>query len=129
VIPGQVYFQVIAEPVAGSTTGALSLKPHRTLDALDGAGYQFAQARGLIVLDTPIGLVAVLPIGMCHVSSVVVTAEVGVTVRKGEELSYFQFGGSDIILLFEAKSNVSITAQPGIHYKMGTRIGQAFPVI
>jgi phosphatidylserine decarboxylase len=129
VIPGQVYFQVIAEPVAGSTTGALSLKPHRTFDALDGAGYQFAQARGLIVLDTPIGLVAVLPIGMTQVSSVVITAEVGVTVRKGEELAYFQFGGSDIILLFEAKSNVSITAQAGTHYKMGTRIGQAFPVI
>jgi len=129
VIPGQVYFQVIAEPVAGSATGALSLKPRRTFDALDGAGYQFAQARGLIVLDTPIGLVAILPIGMCQVSSVVITAEVGVTVRKGEELSYFQFGGSDIVLLFEAKSNVSITAQAGTHYKMGTRIGQAFPVI
>jgi phosphatidylserine decarboxylase len=129
VIPGQVYFQVIAEAVAGSTTGALSLKAHRTFDTVDGAGYQFAQARGLIVLDTPIGLVAVLPIGMTQVSSVVVTAEVGVTVRKGEELSYFQFGGSDIILLFEPKSNVSITAQPGTHYKMGTRIGQAFPVI
>jgi phosphatidylserine decarboxylase len=83
----------------------------------------------LIVLDTPIGLVAVLPIGMTQVSSVVITAEVGVTVRKGEELAYFQFGGSDIILLFEAKSNVSITAQAGTHYKMGTRIGQAFPVI
>ena len=129
VIPGQVYFQVVAVPVAGSTSGSLSLRPRRTFDAVDGAGFQFAQARGLIVLDTPIGLVAVLPIGMCQVSSVVVTAEVGVTVRKGEELSYFQFGGSDIILLFEAKSNVSITAQVGNHYKMGTRIGQAFPVI
>ncbi len=129
VIPGQVYLQVIAEPVAGDATGAKSLRPRRTFDAPDDAGYQFAQARGLIVLDTPIGLVAVLPIGMCQVSSVIVTAEVGVTVRKGEELSYFQFGGSDIILLFEAKSNVSITAQVGTHYKMGTRIAQAFPVI
>jgi phosphatidylserine decarboxylase len=59
----------------------------------------------------------------------VITAEVGVTVRKGEELSYFQFGGSDIIVLFEAQSNVSFTAQPNVHYKMGTRIAQAFPVI
>ncbi len=80
------------------------------------------------MLDTSIGLVAVLPIGMSQVSSVVMTAEVGVTVRKGEELSYFQFGGSDIIVVFEAKSNVSITAQVGTHYKMGTRIAQAFPV-
>lgn len=129
VIPGQVYLEVIAEPINGDATGAKHLKPARTFDAPDDPGYQFAQARGLIVLDTPIGIVAVLPIGMCQVSSVVITAEVGVTVRKGEELSYFQFGGSDIILLFEEKSNVSITAQVGVHYKMGTRIGAAFPVI
>lgn len=58
----------------------------------------------------------------------ILTAEVGVTLRKGEELSYFQFGGSDIVVLFEAKSNVSFTAQPGVHYKMGTRIAQAYPV-
>ncbi|HMU04116.1 MAG TPA: phosphatidylserine decarboxylase, partial [Saprospiraceae bacterium] len=88
-----------------------------------------AQARGLIVLDTPIGLVAVLPIGMCQVSSVILTAEVGKTMRKGEELSYFQFGGSDVILLFESSSNVSITAQMGVHYKVGTRIGEAFSVV
>jgi phosphatidylserine decarboxylase len=126
VIPGQVYLEVVAEPM-GDNSGKHTLKPLRQFDAPDNAGYQFAQARGLIVLDTAIGLVAVLPIGMCQVSSVILTAEKGVTLRKGEELSYFQFGGSDIILLFENKSNVSFTAQPGVHYKMGTRIAQAFP--
>jgi phosphatidylserine decarboxylase len=75
-----------------------------------------------------IGLVAVLPIGMCQVSSVILTAEVGVTLRKGEEISYFQFGGSDIIVLFEARSNVSFIVQPGQHCRMGTRIAQADPV-
>jgi phosphatidylserine decarboxylase len=129
VIPGQVYLEVIADPIEGDPDGAKTLRPARTFDAPDAPGYQFAQARGLIVLDTPIGLVAVLPIGMCQVSSVILTAEVGVTVRKGEELAYFQFGGSDIILLFEARSNVSLTAQVNVHYKMGTRIGQAFPVV
>ncbi|HBL29615.1 MAG TPA: phosphatidylserine decarboxylase [Acidobacteria bacterium] len=129
VVPGQVYLEVVAEPIAGDPDGRHRLKPVRTFDAPDNAGYQFAQARGLVVLDTPIGLVAVLPIGMCQVSSVILTAEVGVTLRKGEEISYFQFGGSDIIVLFEAKSNVSFTAQPNVHYKMGTRIAQAFPVI
>jgi hypothetical protein len=101
----------------------------RNYDSKDNLGYQFAQTRGLIVLDTPIGLVAVLPIGMCQVSSVILTAEVGVTLRKGEELSYFQFGGSDIIMLFEAAANVCFTAQPAIHYKMGTKLAQAYPVI
>lgn len=126
VVPGQVYLEVEAVP---DEKGGHHIVSKRGFDAPDNAGYQFAQARGLIVLDTLIGLVAVVPIGMCQVSSVIMTAEVGVTVRKGEELSYFQFGGSDIILVFEAASNVSFTAQLGVHYKMGTRIAQAFPVI
>lgn len=129
VIPGQVYLEVIAEPIPGDTTGRHRLKPHRSFDAPDNAGYQFAQARGLIVLETAIGFVAVLPIGMCQVSSVILTAEKGVTLRKGEEISYLQFGGSDIIVLFEAKSNVSFTEQPGVHYKVGTKIAQAYPVV
>ena len=36
------------------------------------------QSRGLVVLDTPIGLVAVLPVGMAVVSSVVLTARLAV---------------------------------------------------
>ena len=131
VIPGQAYLEVVPEKVETGPDNQHHhrLRMHRAFNAPDSAGYQFAQARGLVVLDTPIGLVAVLPIGMAQVSSVVVTAEVGVTLRKGEEISYFQFGGSDIIVLFEARSNVSFTAQPNVHYKMGTRIAQAFPVV
>lgn len=128
VIQGQVYLEVEAT-VVDNTEGKHTLKLKRNFDSLDTPGYQFAQSRGLIILETPIGLVAVLPIGMCQVSSVIITAEVGVTVRKGEEISYFQFGGSDIILLFESSSNVSLTAQRTLHYKMGTKIGQAYPVI
>ena len=126
VIPGQVYLEVEA---VEDNTGKHTLHLKRNFDSLDTPGYQFAQSRGLIVLDTPIGLVAVLPIGMCQVSSVIITAEVGVTVRKGEELSYFQFGGSDIIMLFEPSSNVSFSAQRTLHYKMGTKIAQAYPVV
>jgi phosphatidylserine decarboxylase len=128
VIQGQVYLEVEAVPVIDNSE-KYNLKLKRNYDSLDTPGYQFAQTRGLIVLDTPIGLVAVLPIGMCQVSSVIITAEVGVTVRKGEELSYFQFGGSDIIVLFESSSNVSFIAQRTLHYKMGTKIAQAYPVI
>ena len=130
VISGQCYLQVVVDPpLPTEINGKAKLIPQRAFDAPDDLGYQFAQARGLIVLDSPIGLVAVLPIGMCQVSSVIMTAEAGVKLRKGEEMSYFQFGGSDVIVLFESASNVSITAQVGTHYKMGTRIAQAFPVI
>jgi phosphatidylserine decarboxylase len=128
VIQGQVYLEVEAV-VADTTPGKHSLKLKRNFDSLDTPGYQFAQTRGLFVLETPIGLVAVLPIGMCQVSSVILTAEVGTTIRKGEELSYFQFGGSDIIVLFQASSNVCFNAQRTLHYKMGAKIAQAYPVI
>ena len=69
-----------------------------------------------MVLETAIGLVAVLPMGMAQVSSVVLTAEEGVTLTKGEEISYFQFGGSDICLVFQRRSNVDITAAGGTEY-------------
>ncbi len=128
VIHGQVY-QDVKVKAQEENPETHRLEVQRVYEDLDVTGYQFAQTRGLIVLDTPIGLVAVLPIGMSQVSSVIITAEVGVTVRKGEELSYFQFGGSDIILVFEASSNVSLSAQPTVHYKMGTKIGNAYPVI
>lgn len=124
VIHGQVYLDVQAVPVAG--TDEHRVEGVRRLDAQDATGYQFAQSRGLIVLDTPIGLVAVLPIGMAQVSSVVMTAEVGKKLHKGEEFAYFQFGGSDHIVLFEAADRVNLTAQPDVHYNQGAVIGKAY---
>lgn len=107
--------------------GAHELVRERVLHAEDGTGYQFSQARGLLVLDSPVGLVAVLPVGMCQVSSVVMTADVGVKLRKGEEFAYFQFGGSDVVMLFESSVNAGLIMQPGVHYKQGSWIGHAFP--
>ncbi|CCG08322.1 phosphatidylserine decarboxylase [Pararhodospirillum photometricum] len=127
VVLGQAYLDVQAVPITGNTAGEFRVAAVRTFDAQDGTGYQFAQARGLLVMDSPIGLVAVLPIGMAQVSSVVMTAEVGRTLHKGEEFSYFQFGGSDHVILFEAKSNVTIVAQPNVHYNMGQTIALAYP--
>ena len=49
----------------------------------------------------------------------------GVTLRKGEELGYFQFGGSDVIVMFEAKPKVRLNAVVGMHYRMGVQIGEA----
>lgn len=97
--------------------------------APDQAGYEFMQTRGLIVMETEYGYVAILPIAMPQVASVVVTAEVGKALQKGDEISYFQFGGSDIVYLFDANMNVSISAHKGTHYKVGTKIGEIYPVV
>lgn len=128
-IQGTAYMKVDAAPVTDDPEGKHAVVAKREVTLTNEPGYQFIQTRGLIVIDSPIGLVAVLPIGMGPVSSVVITAEVGRTLRKGEEISYFQFGGSDIVMVFEARSNVSFTAQPGVHYRYGTKLADAYPVI
>jgi phosphatidylserine decarboxylase precursor len=103
-------------------------KLHGQLAAPDEAGYQFTQTRGLIIQDSPVGLVACLPIGMAQVSSVNMTAVKGAFLEKGQEFGYFLFGGSDIILLFE-KGKVEMTAAPGIHYNVGMCVGEALKML
>ncbi len=99
--------------------------PDGSLDMTDGDTWQFSQVRGLVVLDSPeLGYVAILPIGMGEVSSVTITAQVGAELAKGEEFGYFQFGGSDIIMLFSQKGKVSFTADIDKHYKQGQQIAK-----
>ena len=93
------------------------------MEAKEGTGSQFVQTRGLNVLRTPMGLVACLPVGMAQVSSVVLTAEVGSHLRKGEELGYFQFGGSDVAMLFEAKCAVELDGVAQRHSMQGRAVG------
>ena len=98
--------------------------PQDGLVAPDSPGYQFLQARGLILLDTPTaGLVAVLPIGMAQVSSVVLSVKPGDYVQKGQEISYFQLGGSDIVMVFQKGANVKLNQVKGEHYNFGTAVG------
>ena len=100
-----------------------TLRKRRAFYTPNEPGYQFVQGRGLVVLDTRIGMVAVLPVGVAVVGSVILTAEEGVTLRKGEELGYFQFGGSDVVVMFGSKRKVKLDAEAGMHYKMGVQIG------
>ncbi|UCC90647.1 MAG: phosphatidylserine decarboxylase [Dehalococcoidia bacterium] len=110
--------------ISGKVVLDVIKKEDGSLDMVDGTGYQFTQARGLIVIDSPVGLVAVLPIGMGEVSSVNLTAQVGAMLAKGEEFGYFAFGGSDIVVMFEA-DRVKITAEIGTHYNQGETIATA----
>jgi len=121
IIQGEAYLDVIVgQEINGNRKVSV-------LSAQNGTGYQFFQTRGLVVLDSPIGLVACLPIGMAQVSSVVITAEVGVTLHKGEELGYFQFGGSDFVMVFERSSNVQLVIPAGARVAQGSWIGNAYP--
>lgn len=92
-------------------------------DAPDSSrgGYEFTQARGVMIVDTAgspcgdIGLVAVVPVGMCQVSSVNMTMTVGSNVPKGAEFGYFLFGGSDAIVLFQERADAHV--DNGTHYR------------
>lgn len=48
------------------------------------------------------GRVMVICVGAMMVGSTVITRKAGAQVRRAEELGYFQFGGSTILLLFES---------------------------
>ena len=163
-IPGQVYLEVeLKQQGAIMPNGDLAnaVIPKRYLDADDSTGYQFVQCRGLLVVQTEhFGKVAVLPMGMAQVSSVVFTrpgpehapftltkeesvgasysqqvdllnqkmaeqVDAGWTLDKGDMFSFFQFGGSDCVVVFERQANVNITAQVGVHYPIRSQYGTA----
>jgi len=126
VFQAMAYLQVTADPVTHQ------LRPHRsyinpdkknrdpksglvgTLDAPDDAGYQWLQTRGCVIIENELlGYVAVLPIGMCQVSSVCLAVRPGDTVTKGQEISHFKFGGSDIVLVFQPSADIQILGAQG----------------
>ena len=111
-------------PVKGLVYLDVNLTKHQ-FDAPDSSqgGYEFAQARGIVILDTTgsaygnVGLIGVVPVGMCQVSSVNMTAVVGNNMLKGDEFGYFLFGGSDTIVLFQEGTNPQIdTSDQYRHY-------------
>ncbi|MDR5806760.1 phosphatidylserine decarboxylase family protein [Caballeronia sp. LZ019] len=82
----------------------------------DSQGYISAvAARAVIVIqcdDPAIGEVGCVFIGMAEVSSCMIEALPGQRVRKGDELGYFQYGGSSMCLIFRPGVIDSFVVQP-----------------
>lgn len=110
--------------VPGGTWVNETVKEDGSLENIDDVGFQFTHTRACMIVESIIGFVAIIPVGMGHISSTIITAEEGTTLRKGEEFGFFAFGGSDIIMLFEA-GRVEITCRSGMQLKQGERIGMA----
>jgi len=90
-------------------------------------GWQSIETRGVVIVETDTGgFVAVIPVGMCQVASVNFESSVvnQAAVRKGDPLGYFQFGGSDIIMLFSEDLSFELTCQSGEHLLMGKEYGR-----
>lgn len=89
-------------------------------------GWQSIETRGVVIVETESGtLCAIVPVGMCQVSSVNFEPEVkvGVQVQKGDPLGYFLFGGSDIIMVFSEQAGFEMRAESGVHLHMGETYG------
>ncbi len=68
-------------------------------------GWQMIETRDCVIVDTDeYGLVAILPIGMSQICSCnwEDSVKVGAKVEKGDPMGYFLFGGSDIVMVFQA---------------------------
>jgi phosphatidylserine decarboxylase len=95
-------------------------------------GWQNIETRGCVIIETrDYGLVALLPIGMSQVSSVNFENSVkpGTTVKKGDMLGYFLFGGSDFVTIFQGNIDFKLTVtqeKPGLykHILMGEEYGR-----
>ena len=85
------------------------------------SSWQARETRDCVILDTEYGYVACLPIGMSQVCSCNFeeNLKIGDTVKKGDPMGYFLFGGSDFVMLFENKVEVKPIAQKGKHILMG----------
>ena len=77
--------------------------------------------------DPQIGLMIVMPVGMAEVSSCVILDKIkpGYRIRKGEELGYFQYGGSTYCLIFRHGVIKRFEVQEGNDVKMGQTIAIA----
>lgn len=76
-----------------------TVNPMAIRSALDVYG---ENVRVLVPIDSPeFGRVMVICVGAMMVGSTVITRNDGDEVKRAEELGYFKFGGSTIVLLFE----------------------------
>ena len=71
-------------------------------------GFQMIETRDCVILQTKeFGLVAVLPVGMSQICSCNFekNLKVGMSVKKGDPMGYFLFGGSNIVMIFQSCIN------------------------
>ncbi|KAK7932369.1 hypothetical protein PG985_003081 [Apiospora marii] len=81
-----------------------TVNPMAIRSALDVYG---ENVRVICPIDSPkFGRVMVICVGAMMVGSTVITRKEGEEVKRAEELGYFKFGGSTIVLLFEDSSMV-----------------------
>jgi phosphatidylserine decarboxylase precursor len=78
---------------------------------INDLGFQMVETRACAIIETEeYGLVAMLPVGMSQICSVnwLPSLHVGQELKQGDEMGFFQFGGSDIVMIFQKGVDVNI---------------------
>ena len=84
-------------------------------------GFQMVETRSCAIIETEeFGLVAMMPVGMSQICSCnwLPALKVGDHIEQGQEMGYFLFGGSDIVMIFQKDVNVQLL-HDGDHLLMG----------
>lgn len=87
-------------------------------------GFQMVETRACAIIQTEqFGLVAMLPVGMSQICSVnwLPTLHVGQELKRGDDMGYFQFGGSDVIMIFQRGIDVILQ-----HHDDQVLMGEAY---
>jgi len=89
-------------------------------DAAQSKNAAFLNQRHVVMINsTDFGIVGYAAVGATCVGSTVITKSVGDTIAKGDELGYMQFGGSTVVVLFQAGT---ITFDADLTYNSGKRV-------
>ncbi|KAH9487443.1 L-tryptophan decarboxylase [Psilocybe cubensis] len=104
-------------------------------DGPDPAGPNLSQsfitaiaARALIFIEAAnpnIGLMCFVAVGMAEVSTCEVTVQPGDTVKKGDQLGMFHFGGSTHCLIFRPETNIQFRSNFNVNDKVSLNIAIA----
>ncbi|WP_028902874.1 MULTISPECIES: phosphatidylserine decarboxylase [unclassified Prevotella] len=87
-------------------------------------GFQMVETRACAIIETEqYGLVAMMPVGMSQICSVnwLPSLQVGQQLKKGDEMGFFQFGGSDVVMIFQKGIDVNI-----VHNENLTLMGEPY---
>lgn len=116
---------------SGSYYSAIEAQGMDPASPNDSQGYlAHVATRAIIYIeadDPKIGLMVIMPIGMAEVSSSVLLDKIkeGYRVKKGEELGYFQYGGSTYCLVFRPGVIKKFLVKENEELKMGQALAVA----
>jgi len=102
--------------VDGSYYSDADVQAMEPVGPLASQGYMSSVAARAVVIiqsdDLKLGSVACIFVGMAEISSCVIEQNIGNTVNKGDELGYFQYGGSTYCLIFQSGAIQEFVPKP-----------------